>query len=93
MKIFALILLKNVFSGKKETIIIGMLSLPFIFHKARSGLDISNIFLEDDYDYNLAAQVFDPFEGIERSIDSNGDFVMSDEGGQSGLVELFLVKR
>ena len=47
-------------------------------------------FLEDDYDYNLAPQVFDPLDGIQRSLDSDGKILMSDEGGAAGGVDKFI---
>ena len=84
MKFIYFIILDSVISKKKETIIIGNFSgTDFI----RGSLRPHFYFLEDDYDYNLAPQVFDPLDGIQRSLDSDGKILMSDEGGAAGRVE------
>ena len=84
MKFIYFIILDSVISKKKETIIIGNF-LEHWFYKRVSSAHF--YFLEDDYDYNLAPQVFDPLDGIQRSLDSDGKILMSDEGGAAGRVE------
>ena len=83
MKFIYFIILEIVISKKKETIIIGNLFEHGIYNL----LIFYFYFLEDDYDYNLAPQVFDPFDGIQRSLDSDGKILMSDEGGAAGRVD------